>query len=52
MALINAYLYQLFIDLANFHTWKLDDMTQACLANRLGLLTHDANGSTSGHTSA
>jgi len=50
MALINAYLYLLFIDLANFHTWKLDDTMQACLANRL--LTHDANGSTGGHTSA
>jgi len=25
MALLNAYLYLLLIDLANFHTWKLDD---------------------------
>jgi len=33
MALLNAYLYPLFIDLANFHTWKLDDTTQACLAS-------------------
>jgi len=32
MALLrpNAYLYLLFIDLANFHTRKLDDSTQAC----------------------
>jgi len=29
MALLNAYLYLLFIDLANFHTRKLDDTTQA-----------------------
>jgi len=33
MALLNAYLYLLFIDVANFHTWKLDDTTQACLAS-------------------
>jgi len=33
MALLNAYLYLLFIDLANFYTWKLDDTTQACLAS-------------------
>jgi len=32
MALLNAYLYLLFIDPANFHTRKLDDMMQACLA--------------------
>ena len=35
MALLNVYLYLLFIDLANFHTWKLDDTTQACLASRV-----------------
>jgi len=47
---MDIYIMQLFIDLANFHTWKLDDTMKACLANRL--LTHNANGSTSGHTSA
>jgi len=37
MALLNAYLYLLFIDLANFNTKKLDDTTQACLAARVTL---------------
>ena len=55
MALINAYLYLLFIDLANFHIWELDDTTttQACLASWVTfVITYDANGSTIGHTSA
>jgi len=35
MALLNAYFYLLFIDLANFYTRKLDDTTAATATNFL-----------------
>jgi len=40
MSLLDAYLYLLFIDLANFHTWNLDVTTQACLASFVVTLYH------------